>query len=248
MKGLMDLKLFGALCLTATACWASTITTATSSPGNTFSYLGANFVEVEKGSDLAGATATAVFANGSFTCTFDSTGTCADAGGNFSVVVQPATSNTLSANWEVSDLRGAGSSNDMISLTINAGLGNSSFSPCAPGGVPDTNDQCGGAGVAKSAETTSSGSPASASVFYTNELHIANQVVDATEWGVITLTFNGTFRSGAGNNSTGLFQFKIDTDFVGPLTADVPEPATMAMMGFALVGLATLKLRRKRTK
>src|SRR5262249_2540752 len=115
------------------------------------------------------------------------------------------------------------------------------FSPCTTAGLPDTNHSC---GQARSATTSPSGAAVSASVFYTNELHLSGQNFDSTEWGVIQLTFTGSFRSGT--NDVNAFWFKIDTDLLSGVVADTPEPATMALMGLGLIGLAALKFRRKR--
>lgn len=54
------------------------------------------------------------------------------------------------------------------------------------------------------------------------------------EWGDLLLTFTGTFTSG------NTFTFRGDTDSIS-----TPEPATVGMMGLALIGLGALRFRRR---
>jgi MYXO-CTERM domain-containing protein len=244
MKRWGNVKWLAGLFITVSSCFGSTIISATNSPGNISFYLAANFVEVEKGADVAGAIVTATFNDGSSaSCVFASSGSCADAGSNFAVNLIPSNANTLSADWLVSDLRAVGTPNDMATLTIDLRSGNSAFSPCVVGGNPDVNDSCGNA---KSATTTSSGSPASATVFYTNEVAQSGTTPDGSWWGTITLTFSGAFRNGTANNSNGQFDFKIDSDFVGALSAAGPEPGTWGSGLMAMVVLASGVVYRRR--
>jgi len=93
----------------------------------------------QSGQELAGMVATATFAGGSTaTCTFTITALCSAA--NFSVLVDPDTSQTSSADWIITNLNVLA----MTSLSLNGAYvtGSSSpqqlvvFNPALQGGRP----------------------------------------------------------------------------------------------------------------
>lgn len=232
---------------------ASNISGAADLMGTTFEVSGAD--PIQKGNELTGMIATAVFAgvsgNVTETCTFTG-GTCTLAN-QFTVLVTPGTSQTHAADWTISNL----STLNMVSLTLNgiyaatppSGQVLTGFNPAlagGQGGAPSYDgpgapasrscaDTKGVGGCLEATSTPGGTTTAQASVLYSNQLQLVGQPMSRDLWGQITLTFNTNLFA-----PTQAFQFKIDTDGYSSATEFVPtpEPSTFGMAGLALAFLA----------
>jgi hypothetical protein len=107
-----------------------------------------------------------------------------------------------------------------------------------------------GSNVGFSAKGASNGTNPTSSqpmVTYTNRLHLSGQSAVGDIWGEIVLTFGQGTTGAFSSNQT--FRFIADTDLLTSAAVDVtPEPATFAVMGFALAGIGLLRLRRNPTR
>ncbi len=233
---------------------ASTISGAADLIGTTYDVTIGN--QGQNAGELAGMTVTALFASGpQVVCTFAIVGAdsmCAGVG--FNVFISPATSETHSATWVISNLRTAGAGNQLLSVEFNGIPGNTAFNPDVDDskggnpGHPNVNATCGqtqtkGFGNCRSAETTSGGTTlAEAQVLYFNALQLSGSSPNLDLWAGLRLTFtNNAVTFGGGQ----VFEFKIDTDFLGSASISTPEPSTFGMAGLALAFLAA---RRHLTK
>lgn len=236
----------------ATTAWGSSITGGGDLFGTGWVVSG-TVNDVQKSNELLGMFVTATFANGTFTCTMDGTGLCSNAG-NFSLLATPATAQTSSADWIITNLRTApGSANDiLLSLQIDAIPGLTVFNPritttnhptvngngnCAPNPAVGTAG-FGGCGDVQNGQGGST--TATATVLYTNEARFSTDSYHGDLWGTLVFTFTQT--SGITFAPGTDFQFKVDTDGIGAAVVDTPEPSSMLFLG---LGLAALFLRKK---
>ena len=233
-------------------CSASNISGAADLIGTTFTVAGG--VSGQTGNDLVGVTALATFTNGTVSCTFAIVGSdsLCNASGQFSILVTPPTSQTTSADWILTNLRTAGAGSQMLSLQMNGQTGLTVFNPDVSAGHPTANSTCGSTitdskqfGNCRSAGDTPGGTTtATASVLYSNAAHLASQAPNMDLWTAITLTFSASPLFTGGQT----FQFKIDTDGVGSMVMDTPEPQTLSLGCLALGLMAGMKFLRDRRR
>jgi hypothetical protein len=212
------------------------------------------------GDQMAGMKISATFAGGGTdTCTW-ATGSpnagCTGIGGDFSLLfphLQDTDPDTSGANgiWTLTNL----DTNTLTSLTVDAVIGGVSFDRCLlASGFDDTNNNIsvcdtahggleGTPGTAEgwtvnNANGGTSGITASATYF--DVLHTSGQAPILDAWGEMTLNFAGTTTFATSDT----FTYRADTDLV-TASADVPEPATMGLLGLGLLGLGALRLRKR---
>jgi len=215
------------VCLSSALSFGSTINSLTTSAG--FTYTGTVGSSNVSFNDLLNTLITVTFSdNSSFACSFSSLG-AQDVGctvaSKFGFDGTPKNSQTNSATWTISNLNSLA----ITSVSINI---------ITPGAGFDTGTSP-GPGTVKG---VSAGDVISANALLTNAIHTSVQTpAQATEYAVLVL-------SGFSGFTTGLnFGFSASNHLIAGAVADVPEPATYAMVGLALAGFGTLKFRRRKT-
>jgi hypothetical protein len=196
----------------------------------------------------SGATATCTWTNGVNGCS---------SAGNFSITETNGANGTFNGTWNFTDSK-TGTSVTAITF-IGSGPGNTSglvgFDLCwNSNNTPNyantggTTTSCGvegtvGSNIGWSAGTVTGGKAVSpTSVVYTNAVKLPTASVPVGDE-FSKVTFN--FASGSFTNSATAFTWRMDTD---SLQSAVPEPATLGMVGFALLGLGGLRRRRNRQR
>jgi hypothetical protein len=245
---------------TALWCSASTINGgATASPSFTYTGTGSN--NNMSGSDLNGATVLVTFDNGAQEgCVFLSTAVC--AGADFTALVNPASSQTNSATWEIFNdkLTGGAVGTNITSVlydlsTVSTSQGKdtyhgASFFPCVDGAGVPTSGGCAGGFTARSVSAGNAALAANAAYFN----GVAPPSTPYTYYTQLLLTFTTQFSGGCATTpcSTGNeFGFQTSSILWATLAPDaepVPEPATYSMVGLAFLGLGALKFKRTKAR
>lgn len=267
---------FSLLCAGGITAFGSTITLpSTQDPGIPGTVTVSAFVA--NGNSMAGMQILAVFSDGlpAVSCTWassaGSTAGCSSLG-NFSIGFPTAITSTSpepggggpGAIWTITDLRGAGAGNDLVSLTIvgtppvsGSGVGfdrclvfNGTTNVIADGNhggttCQNTSDSRTGTTGSEFGYSVGSapGGTGSATVEYVNELHLAATPPVGDLWGEVILSFGSTLNGSDGTKNA--FTFKADTDLLTTFVSDTPEPATSALIGIGLISLVLLGRKRK---
>ena len=245
----LDLAL-GLLCATALPSVASTINTGnvSNSTGTVDTYnLGAFSTNSAQQAGLI--VQVTWWDNSSAQCTWISAGTC--TGSNFLVSEADGANGTYDGTWNFTNRKVVSSLKSVTFLGSGPGNlgGNVAFNMCWTGSaVSTTNTGCvansgtPGSNLGWTAATLAGGNASSpSSVLYTNMIKLPSNAGAPVgdEFGTVIFNFaNGNFAS-----SPTAFTWRMDSDTVSLAT---PEPATLGMVGLALVALSFVRLRTRR--
>jgi hypothetical protein len=215
----------GLICFSTLACFASSITSSTNTIGTSYTaVIGGSSVAF---SDLTNAVISVTFSDASFgSCVFASQSSsvfgCGTA--SFDIVLSPKNSQSNSHSWQIDNLKAAGTSITSLSIDV----------------LQSTAVKVGFDSA--TVTTAAGGSAISAAAELTNALHTSVQTpAQATEFGLLILSFSGTQFDGGTN-----FTFNASNHFITSAISDVPEPATLGMVGLALAGLGALRFRKRK--
>jgi hypothetical protein len=192
----------------------------------------ANIVSISSfanGNLMSGMQVTAIFAGGSQTLNWGSTGPA--SGGVFGNGWSLTQSGDTFANnpWTLT------STIQLTSLTINALAGNTVFDRTF-GNNPGTP----GSGGGRSVSSLTGDGPFQVNALYSAPVGLNNNNPVGDLFGSLNLTFGITNVPGISANYTGTLTFRADTDLVA-----VPEPSAIALSSLAMLALSSTFRRRR---
>jgi hypothetical protein len=222
--------LAAALFLTAVSAQASPLSnTVTRTPGTSFDTNGiTNFSTT--GADMTGMRVTALFGNGTQgTLTWGATGVDSGAAANSHWSLSQS-GDTINSAWTLTNIDVA---SGIVGLIIDGRLGSTTFDTLADGQV---NEHSPNSSDGKAFTSANGPSGLTIDVTYTDQLSVGGSFF-GDEYLRMIVSFGNTLL-GAGADS---LTFQADTDNATTLPRNVPEPASLALLGAALLGLGVAR-------